>query len=308
MELRQAHYFIAVAEELHFGRAAERLHIVQSTVSQQIRRLEREFGLELFDRTTRTVTLTVAGRAFLPRARALVRAERAAIEAMHALHGEHETTLQVGINIGLGSRLDVLLGVLSEQAPDLSVELHAAPAAQRLQRVRDGEWDAAFIRGVDRSPGLEFLPLWSDDLVVALPVGHPLTARAEIDLADLAGLPLRITAREDNPHLYDTVVQACQDAGFEPALGPAFTSGQTALAAIGTGRPSWTVFYAPQAAVEPGVRVAFRPFTAPAPSVQNFLAVRPDPPSRRLTKLLGACRRVGSTDTGRGFHPDAAVR
>ncbi|WP_420717473.1 LysR substrate-binding domain-containing protein [Streptomyces sp. WM6378] len=68
---------------------------------------------------------------------------------------------------------DALLTVLGEQAPDLSVELHAAPAAQRLQRVRDGEWDAALIRGADRSPGLEFLPLWSDDLVVAVPAGHP---------------------------------------------------------------------------------------------------------------------------------------
>ncbi|MFG2721991.1 LysR substrate-binding domain-containing protein [Streptomyces sp. NPDC048416] len=296
MELRQAHYVVAVAEELHFGRAAARLHIGQPAVSQQIRRLEREFGLDLFDRTTRTVTLTPAGRAFLPRARALIRAERAALDAMSTLRGEDETTLRVGTNIGLGSRLDELLTVLGEQAPDLSVELHGAPAAQRLRRVREGAWDAAFIRGADHSPDLELLPLWSDDLVAALPACHALAGGDEIDLADLAGLPLRITARQDNPHLYDTVVEACRSAGFEPMLGPAFTCDQDALAAIGSGRPNWTVFYAAQAAVEPGSRIAFRRFAAPAPSVLTCLAVRPDPPSRRLAALLDACRRVAASE------------
>ncbi|MET9361211.1 LysR substrate-binding domain-containing protein [Streptomyces sp. NPDC006632] len=298
MELRQAHYFVAVAEELHFGRAAERLHIVQPTVSQQIRRLEREFGLALFDRTTRTVTLTAAGRAFLPRARALVRAERAAVDAMNALRGDAETTLRVGTNIGLGSRLDALLSVLGERAPGLSVELHGAPADLRLRRVREGVWDAAFIRGAEHSPELEHLPLWSDELLVALPAAHPLAARDEIDAADLAGLPLRITPRQDNPHLYDTVVEACRAAGFDPTLGPAFSHDQDALAAVGSGRPSWTVFYAAQAAVEPGARVVFRPFVAPAPSVRTYLAVLPGPPSRRLTALLDACRRV-DTSAGR---------
>ncbi|WP_058041874.1 LysR family transcriptional regulator [Streptomyces roseifaciens] len=301
MELRQVRYFIAVAEELHFGRAAERLHIVQPTVSQQIQRLERELGLKLFDRTTRTVTLTAAGHAFLTHAHALLQAERSANEAMAAFRAEQESTLRLGTSTGLGLRLDAVLTALTERAPQLLVELVSAPQAARLQQVRDGELDAAFVRGTDlaprtdgtdhHSPDLELLPLWCDALVAALPAGHPLAAQPNVTLADLADLPLRITPRDSNPLLVGTVIDACRAAGFEPVMGAAFTTDQDTLAAIATGRPSWTVYYASQAEIQPAPRIAFRPFAAPAPAVRTYLAVRPAPPSRRLAALLDACSR-----------------
>nr|WP_202539036.1 LysR family transcriptional regulator [Streptomyces sp. SID8379] len=292
--MRQVKYFVAVAEELHFGRAAERLHIVQPTVSQQIRRLEREFGLELFDRTSRTVALTDAGRAFLPHARAVLKAERAATEAMDGVRAEQQATLRVGTSVGLGLRLDGVLTALSDRAPQLMVELVSGPTATRIQQVRDGELDATFVRGADRSPGLELLPLWRDVLVAALPAAHPLAERDTVALADLAELPLRIAPRDTNPHLVDAVADACRAAGFEPVLGPAFTTDQDTLAAIAAGRPSWTVYFAAQAAVQPAHRIAFRPFADPAtvPGLRTYLAVRPDPPSRRLAALLDACNEV----------------
>jgi len=295
VELRQVHYFAAVAEELHFGRAADRLHIVQPAVSQQVRRLEREFGLELFDRTTRTVTLTAAGRAFLPHARAILRAERAATEAMTALRAEQESTLRLGSNVGLGTRLDALLTALTERAPQLMVELVSVPPATRLQQVRDGELDAALIRGVDHSAELELLPVWRDVLVAALPARHPLADQPKLALADLADLPLRIASQDANPHLVETVVGACRMAGFEPIMGPAFTTDQDTLAAIASGKPSWTVYYAAQAEIQPAPRVAFRPFTDPAPTVQTYLAVRPDPPSCQLAAFLDVCSHLFST-------------
>ncbi|NUU21506.1 MAG: LysR family transcriptional regulator [Streptomycetaceae bacterium] len=293
MELRQIHYVLAVAEELHFGRAAERLHIVQPTVSQQIRRLERELGVALFDRSTRSVTLTTAGAAFLPHARAVAAAERAGLEAMAGFRADQAAVLRVGTNVGLGVRLDRLLAALEDNAPEISVELVSAPPATRLRQVRDGELHAAFIRGVVEVPDLELIPVWRDPLVVALPAAHPLAHGETVAVADLAALPLRIVPREKNPHLVDLIVGVCRDAGFEPVVGPTFTTDQDTLAAVGSGRPSWTVFYAAKAEVLSATRVVFRPFADPVPAMQTYLAVRRDAPARRLAPLLDACRTQG---------------
>jgi DNA-binding transcriptional LysR family regulator len=290
MELRQVRYFLAVAEELHFGRAAERLRIVQPTVSQQVRRLERELGLPLFDRTTRTVTLTAAGQAFLPRARAIAAAEDAALEAMAEFRADDLATLRVGTSAGLGTRLERLLADLAERAPEINVELHSGPPALRLRRVRDGELDAAFVRGVAESPGLDLIPVWRDELVVALPASHPLAAHERVAIAELAAIPLRIAPRPANPSLVDLITHACRAAGFDPVLGPAFTTDQDTLAGIGSGKPTWTVFYASKAATMPTTRTVFRPFAPPEPALQTYLAVRPAASARRLAPLLDACR------------------
>ncbi|MGW1376941.1 LysR substrate-binding domain-containing protein [Streptomyces sp. NPDC002446] len=292
MELRQVRYFVAVAEELHFGRAAERLHIVQPTVSQQIRRLERELALDLFDRTTRKVTLTPAGTAFLPHARTILASEQAALHAMADLRATEATVLRIGTSVGLGAHLEHVLTTLAVRSPELTVELVSAASAARLQAVRDGDLDAAFVRGLthSNSTGLDLIPVWKDPLVAALPATHPLAARSTVHLADLTGLPLRIVPREANPQLIDLVIGACRDAGFEPVLGPAFTTDQDTLAAIATGKPSWTVFYAAQAQYLQSGRTAFRPFAPPGLTAETFLAVHPATPARRLSALLDACR------------------
>jgi len=284
-------YFLAVAEELHFARAAERLHIVQPAVSQQIRRLERELGLDLFDRTTRTVAITAAGKAFLPHARAMIAAERSGLEAMDGFRADAAGALRVGTNVGLGSRLDRLLAAMADASPGITVELVSADPVTRLRRVRDGDLDAALIRGASAAEGLDFIPIWTDRLVVALPADHALAELPAVPLASLAELPLRIASRRRNAHLVDTVVTACHEAGFEPIMGPEFTTDQDTLAAIGTGAPSWTVYYAPQAEILPVRRAVFRPIAGqPAPGSETFLAVRADAPSRRLAALLDACR------------------
>ncbi|WP_327665698.1 LysR substrate-binding domain-containing protein [Streptomyces sp. NBC_00498] len=298
MELRQVRYFVAVAEELHFGRAAARMHIVQPTVSQQVRRLEREFGLDLFDRTTRQVTLTAAGAAFLPHARTILASEQAALHALDGLRTVAATVLRVGTSVGLGAHLEHVLTTLADRSPQLTVELVSAPSTARLQAVRDGELDAAFVRGLTHSPGLDLIPVWQDPLVAALPATHPLAARTTVPLADLARLPLRIVPRETNPQLVDLVMEACRNTGFEPVLGPAFTTDQDTLVAIATGKPSWTVFYAAQARFLQTGRTAFRPFAPPGLTAETFLAVHPATPARRLAPLLDACRAAGADGTG----------
>ncbi|MEU7061458.1 LysR family transcriptional regulator [Streptomyces sp. NPDC046197] len=283
MELRQLTYFVTVAEELHFGRAAERLHIVQSAVSQQIQRLERELGAELFDRSPRRVRLTGAGERLLPEARAVLAAADRARAAVAPPPG-----LRIGTSTGLGAHLDRVLAAFAERAPDVPVELFSLPVAERLDRVAAGQLNAAFVRGAEPPPGVRVLPLWSDPLVAALPAGHPLAARPEIDLAELAGLPLTLTQRRNNPALVDLVVGACHRAGFEPPPGPVSGSLQDTLATIGT-RPLWTVVYAAHARVLHSPRVAFVPFRAPGLALPTGLAVHATTPPPHLDTLLLAC-------------------
>ncbi|WP_225830668.1 LysR family transcriptional regulator [Streptomyces sp. NK08204] len=283
MELRQLAYFIAVAEELHFGRAADRLHIVQSAVSQQIQRLERELGADLFDRSPRRVRLTAAGERLLPEARAVLAAVEKARACVVVPAG-----LRVGTSTGLGTHLDRVLAAFAERAPDVPVELVSLPVGERLARVAAGRLDAAFVRAAEPPPGVRVLPLWPDPLVAALPAAHPLAARAEIDVADLAELPLALTARRNNPALVDLVVGACHTAGFEPLPGPAGGSLQDTLATIGAGS-LWTVVYASHARVLHTPRVAYVPFRGAGLALPTGLAVRTADPGPHLQQLLLAC-------------------
>ncbi|WP_030940441.1 LysR family transcriptional regulator [Streptomyces sp. NRRL S-646] len=283
MELRQLTYFVTVAEELHFGRAAERLHIVQSAVSMQIQRLERELGAELFDRTPRRVRLTAAGERLLPEAREVLAAADRARAAVAPLPG-----LRIGTSTGLGVHLDRVLAAFARRAPDVPVELFSLPVAERLARVAGGQLDAAFVRAVEPVPGVRVLPLWPDPLVAALPATHPLAGREEIGIEELAELPLALTERRNNPALVDLVVGACHEAGFEPLPGPASGSLQNILATIGS-RPLWTVVYASHARVLHSLRVAFVPFRAPGLALSTGLAVPVSAPPPHLDTLLLAC-------------------
>ncbi|MFE7596270.1 LysR family transcriptional regulator [Streptomyces sp. NPDC057494] len=295
MELRQLRYFVAVAEEGGFGRAAERLGIVQSAVSQQIRRLERAWGVELFERTTRRVCLSGAGERLLPEARAvLAAADRTARVAADIAAGD-DGILRLGGIHGPGDRIGRVLAALSAGAPRLRVRLHRLPVTRRLEAVRDGELDAALVRALPdepgAAPGLEALPLWSDPLYVALPEGHPLAADPEPCLERLARLPLRLAPRDRNPPFHALVAGAFRAAGVRPAAGPPFTDLQATLTAIGTDRePSWTLFYEVRGL--PGIpRVAVRPLTGL--TVTTSLAVRPGPPGPALRHLLRALHAVG---------------
>ncbi|MEV4258997.1 LysR family transcriptional regulator [Spirillospora sp. NPDC049652] len=292
MELRQLRYFVTVAEELHFGRAAERLTIVQSAVSQQIVRLERELGVELFDRSPRHVRLTEAGAVFLPAARAVLDAERQALDTIGEYVDSRETVLRLGTSRGMGDRLTLVLEALAERG--YRVELAALPAEERIRRVAGRELDAAFIRGVADETGhdVRLIPVWQDELVVALPARHPLAKEAAVDLSRLADLPLILTERRTNPALVDLVTQSCREAGFTPVSGPPHSTLQDTLASLAAGTGGWTVLYATAAEQVRTSRVAFRP-VRPALSLPAVLVVPPNAPARTQA-LLTACRAVPS--------------
>ncbi|MFC9438704.1 LysR substrate-binding domain-containing protein [Nocardia sp. NPDC057030] len=296
MELRQLRYFVAVAEELHFGRAAERLMIVQSSVSQQLGRLERELGVVLLERSPRSVRLTEAGAAFLPAAKKVLAAEKRARTSV-ADFLTTPTVLRIGTSRGMGERLERLLVALKYRAPGIKVELTSAALGQRLRKVSEHEWDAAFLRGEVAAPeGVQQIPVWYDELVVALPADHPSATERCVDLAQLAELPLYLTNRQNNALLDDLVLTACSKSGFEPVLGPEQVSIQDTLAALGAGAAGWTVLYAPHARLLHSSRVAFLPVCTPGVlALPTVLAVRTNA-MERLAPLLEACRDVALGD------------
>ena len=190
MELRQVRCFVTVAQEMHLGRAADLLGTEQPAVRREIGLLERELRAELLDRSAHQVRLTAAGERFLPEARALLAAEARARAVVAGPPAARTRTLRVGTSTGLGAHLDRVIEALADLAPHLTLELIAAPAGERLDRVADRDLDAAFVRGEPDGAGrdgLRFVPLWQDPLVAALPARHPVAASpGTVALADLA--------------------------------------------------------------------------------------------------------------------------
>jgi len=296
VELRQLRYFATVAEELHFGRAAERLLIAQSVVSQQIRRLERELGVVLFDRSSRHVRLTEAGRAFLPEAQAVLDARERAVASVARFTEHRSRVLRLGTSSGLGDRLTAVLDGLARRLPDTQVELISVPTRDRLGLVADGELDAAFIRGepdvVPEAASLRLLPVWRDALVVALSERNPAADAPDLTLTDLAKLPLWLVERRTNRALVDLVVRACRDAGFEPTLGRVYPGLQETLAAFGAGTPGWTVMYEAHARQLAFRRIVFRTLREPDLSLPTLLAVGRATPETVAAALAASCREA----------------
>ncbi|MER7919802.1 MULTISPECIES: LysR substrate-binding domain-containing protein [unclassified Streptomyces] len=192
MELRQLEYFVAVAEERNFTRAAERVHISQSGVSAQIRRLERELGAELFDRSARAVTLTVAGKAALAHARTALAAAGAVGQAVGEVSDLIRGRLTVGMVVGCTvTPLFDALAAFHRDHPGVELSLVEDNSDRLVEGVRAGTVDLALVGVAAAAPAdLETLTLVSERLVAAVPPGHPLAARPRVALAELAAHPI----------------------------------------------------------------------------------------------------------------------
>jgi len=181
--------FIAVAEELHFGRAAERLHMTQPPLSRQIQQLESELGVQLIDRTTRSVTLTPAGVAFLPDARRILQlAEGAAMTVKRVPAGDLGTVVVGFTAASAHVVLPLLLEAAREKLPDVKLELREMVTSVQLEGLLNGELDLGMARPPVKRPGLVSRPLLHEQLIAALPMGHPLADLGrQLTLNDLDG-------------------------------------------------------------------------------------------------------------------------
>jgi DNA-binding transcriptional LysR family regulator len=284
MELRQLRYFVTVAEELHFGRAAERLAIVQPAVSQQVARLERELGLRLLDRSSRRVTLTGDGERMVREARAVLAAADRAAEVAAELAAGQAGVLRIGSSPGLRERLDRGLAALRKTAPGIEIKLGSRLPAEQVEAVRTGELDVAFVRGPVTAAGVQAIPLWEEPLSVLLPAEY--AAEGGVKLIDLAALPLRLPPRTADPTLTDRLLAACRDAGFEPLSGRPVTNFEDTIVEMTNGSPAWTVVYG-TACESAGGLLWMGPFDPPL-SVTGHLVVQEAPGPLCVDVLLQA--------------------
>lgn len=217
MEFRQLRYFVTLAEELHFGRAAEREHIVQSALSQQLQRLERELGLHLVERSTHHVGLTLAGATFLVEARQiLAHVDRAADMARSAVGSC--PALWVGIVDASYDSMPQILHEVQAKYPELVIHQVEAAVPRQYQLLADGRLDVGIGRAVHAPPGIASLLFRQDPLGVLVPSHHRFTALDGVPVAALAQEPLLLAEDLQAPEFNQFVVEMCRSAGFTPAV------------------------------------------------------------------------------------------
>lgn len=219
IDFRQLNLFIAVAEELHFGRAAARVGMAQPPFSQQIRRIERTLGIELLDRTSRRVSLTSAGAALLLEARDLIARRDRAIDTVRRTSIGDAGTLRLGFSassaVGL---LPLIVRQAREDLPGVTLQIDDRDGTDIPAALRSGALDAAIVRAPFSADGLITETLHRDAFVAVLPMTHPLASEHEIALEGLADSPFILFPRTASPGFHDTIIGLCYSAGFSPDI------------------------------------------------------------------------------------------
>jgi len=295
MELRHLRYFRAVAEELHFGRAAERLHIAQPPLSQQIRQLERELGVTLLVRSTRKVELTPAGSAYLTRAVAILDAVDDATEQAQRIAEGVEGRLAIGcVGSATYSLLPRLVRALRERLPGVEVSIRGemlAPA--QISALLAGEIDLALLRPPVEQSGVLLETVRRDRLLAALPEGHALALRDELSIADLRDEEFVAHAGHGRSVMNSVLTAMCADAGFVPRVRHEVeeTSTLVTLVAAGLGV---AIVPDPTAALDIA-GVCYRPLTGDRLGVDLVAARAVQANSPLIERVLPILRQVART-------------
>ena len=220
MELRHLRYFVTLAEELHFGRAAEKLHISQPPLSMQIRALEKELAVTLLNRTQRHVSLTQAGAALLGEARhILARVEQAVLTTKRVGRGEIGELAIGFISVADYNVLPLVLREFRRRFPQVNLTLRESTTDAQIRDLLAGRIDVGFVLPPLNESSLESLPILREPLIAALPEKHPLARkRGKLALETLKDAPFILFPRPYAPGLYDDVVSCCKAAGFSPRV------------------------------------------------------------------------------------------
>jgi len=294
MELRHLRCFIAVAEELHFARAAERLHIDQSPLSRSIKELEEELGTRLFIRTTRNTQLTRAGRLFLkhvPRVFvALEQARDSAKSAASGFHGQLRIALSDGIT---PSRMPALLARCREEDPELDIRLFEVPLDQQIKGLRDDLYDVGFSMAEDVGDGIVVRRAWEDELMVAVPARHPVLAHKHVPLEEVLRYPLALcdpAICEGHARQVDRVLHRCEQ---EPLIAQRVASYEVMMTLVSAGL-ALGLAGAAHIASGRGPGVVARRLAGKPQMLATYLLYRDVEPSEMLSRFI---ERVASIDS-----------
>ena len=291
--LRHFWYFLAVAEEQHFGKAAERLGMSQPPLSQQIRDLERALGVTLFERSVHGAKLTKEGLELLaPVQRFVEHARRLQIAVADARQGRSDHVAIGAINSALFEIVPRLTRIAKQRYPSLSLLLSEMDSATALAAVESGEIDIALARFDQPASPLKVRPIAHDHLVVVLPIDHPLTRRAGLALADLANENLVLFPRRVSPSYFDQITAACREAGFSPRVLYEVGSVVSQIAFVGCGAaiglvPSRSMRFG-------GGDVVFRPLTKSIDVVTIAAAWDPARGKDELAGLVEIAAGIGA--------------
>jgi DNA-binding transcriptional LysR family regulator len=219
MELRHLRYFVAVAEELHFRRAAERLHVAQPAVSEQVRKLEEELGVTLLDRSHRSVSLTEAGAAMLEEGKRVLRQADAAQHAARNAGERSIARLRIGYTpAALPAVVPRALQAMRASAARTESMLEPGSAFELIEAIREERLDVAVVPLPAPVSGLRVTRLGHQHAVAAVPVSHPQSTQRSFNLARVAPERLMMLPREANRPFYDAVIATCREAGLSPSL------------------------------------------------------------------------------------------
>ena len=219
VELRHLRYFVAVAEELHFGRAAQRLHLSQPPLSQQIRMLEQMLGHPLLTRTSRSVSLTAAGEAFLQCARRTLRNVQRDIDETQRIARGEVGSLHIGfVGSGMLTGLPAIFRAYHQAYPRVHLHLHESFTSRVMEGLGDGSLDAGILRDGDPADGLNVTPIFSEPFVAVLPANHPRAKQKSISPAALRDEPFVYFPRAAGARAFEKPLTIFEQFGFRPNI------------------------------------------------------------------------------------------
>ncbi|WP_175687469.1 LysR family transcriptional regulator [Burkholderia multivorans] len=293
MELRHLRCFMAVAEELHFARAAERLHIDQSPLSRTIKELEEDLGTALFVRTTHSTRLTRAGNLFkehVPRVFTMLDQARASVEAVAA---GFDDQLRIALSDGVTpTRLSALMALCRQEDPEIAIRFSEVPLSQQIKGLHEDLYDVGFAQSADVGDGILAELAWSDPLYVAMPARHPLLAHKHVPLDEVLRYPLVM----GDPQFYEgycrQITRLLRTVDREPLIAEQVLSLDLMMALVAAGYALGFVGASQITAVRaPGV--VTRPIAGSAASLTTWMLRRDDEPSQSEARFI---ERVASID------------